>query len=237
VRPMQVACFILAAPATFTHSCTTTNFVQLQTQHAVSGSVGVTSFGTSFMLKNLGTDCQNGAGSAAFSCDICVHEATSCTEAATTPHLTHAKYTPDGTGSATGSVSHSIPGAHAGHALVIHAHDGSALACAMLRSSTPVEVKHWSAMEAERDVSVQRSAAIRAAPVHAPTVLLEIAGGATEAAREGGHGGAIAVGMSACLLALAAALVRSSRRPAPLANGMNEAAPLKQSQGQHGQRV
>lgn len=213
----------------------------------VSGSVGCIEHATLYMLSGVDPACADGPGSALSSCAICVHEAPSCASAHEAPHITHAHYTSDRSGSASGVHHHDNMDTdmdhHVGHALVVHAHDGSPLACAMLRHSTAEESAHWVAM-AGPPPRPSTAAAVHLAmhsgssAMHSAAVLLQTGG---EPGQRDGTSGVPTIDLGGVLvfggmlMAIAAAIAHY-RRGKQVSQVMNEAAPLKQSQAAEAMR-
>ena len=134
-----------------------TDFVKYYTYAgalSVAGSVGpMTTAGTTqtFVYSLTGVDpaCASGAGTAGNSCGIHIHSGTTCagnalghyyTGSVTSDPWTTIAYT--SSGSATSGVLSVDTGASAmdvsGRSMIIHAYDGSRIACAILTSSTQV---------------------------------------------------------------------------------------------------
>ena len=151
----RIACAILGATSEIT--LTASGFVPYYSYTgdlAVGGRVGaITTIGTTqyfrYSLTGIDEACYNGAGSAANSCGVHIHSGTTCTADAGGHHYTDpvtddpwadVAYTALGGNRAvgyvyavnTGSSSHSL----VGHALIVHAHDGSRIGAAPVRQNS-----------------------------------------------------------------------------------------------------
>ena len=144
----RIGCAILGAATQLT--LTAGGFVPYFTYAgdlAVAGTVGpMTTAGTtqSFAWQLSGVDplCASGAGGAANSCGVHIHSGRTCTDNAgghyftgsvTVDPWTTVAYTATAGGTASGTVSVNTGGTAAevaGRALIVHAYDGSRIACA-----------------------------------------------------------------------------------------------------------